>query len=1003
MTDAALNLAQVLWDERTALSGKDLSAPQARITLAGNEKQYIDLAEPDLNAIFKELNKDDRWALCLSGGGIRSAALALGIVQFFASQRVAPKRTDQSSTPIPLLKQFDYLSTVSGGGYLGSWLSAWLFQTRKEKRSTDTVLTALAQRAADHREAEPIVNLRRDSHYLAPSFSAISPDVWADIATIARNLALVWLLLVPPLVLAVLITKAVAYGSAAAVSWTVSNSSLTTVVVVASALCLIISLAFDAANRPTRGLSNGTQGQFIRYELLGSLIGGILLVFLLTIPHWVKALPSGVAPILTGLGPFSNPLALGGLLGFGLYAISWVAAYVWILVPGSDPQLAKEPHARQRISRVPDSLPRRIGKWNREHWPQLAEFGAWCLAGVAFGVLVAAGHMLLRYLTAPDFPLFYDSPRAQILVLVTCGIPWILGARMIADVVFVAPATFLPRSDGDLEYQARAGGLYTLVQLGWLIWFGLVLFASPLVSFFSWWLAGVGGVAGAISVILGSSSKTPAFVRDTVEARKYLTLNRLAGIAAAVFGAVLIIAVSVGVDWALFRTVAPDYKINWLMVLWAGVTLVVMVLLIPLVININRFSLHGLYRNRLVRTFLGASRPDRTRDKTKSNFTDFDTKDSPCLHELWDHETPRSHEDWRPLHIINTTLNLVSSRNLAWQERKAAPFTFSPLHAGTGSSAFGAGAFRRTYRVEKERAYGAGAGGSGLTLGTAMAISGAAVSPNMGYNSSPGVGFLMTLFNVRLGWWLPNPRSGNSAYWYNGPGWALTPLVMEMFGLTSELHRWIYLSDGAHFENFGLYEMVRRRCRVIVVSDGGEDPDYEFQDLGNALRKIWIDLGVRIDFVGLDQLKKRFKERPTPATNAPYWAVGRILYTEADGPTSSSNPIEDGLILYFKAGVHGTEPMDVLSYAMKHPTFPHETTANQFFSESQLEAYRALGYEVASNALCNAERERQCPAATGPQLADSPTPPLGNFSCSPSTMTLRDIIKKLEAQLLRTA
>jgi hypothetical protein len=1003
MTDAALNLAQVLWDERTALSGQDLHSPHARIKLASNEKKYSDLAEPDLNAIFKELNKDDRWALCLSGGGIRSAALALGIVQFFASQRVVPKAINQSSTPVPLLKQFDYLSTVSGGGYLGSWLSAWLFQTRKEKRSTDTVLTALAERAGDHREADPIVNLRRDSHYLAPSFSAISPDVWADIATIARNLALVWLLLIPPLVLAVLISKAFAYGFVAAVASTVSNGWLMTIVIFASALCLLISLAFTAANRPTRGLSNGTQVQFVKYELLGSLIGGVLLVFLMAIAHWAKTPPSGLAQSLTSLAPFSHPLALGGLLGLGLYAISWVAAYLWLFVPGSDRQVPTPTDAHQPVSRVSDNLLHRIGQWSSDYWPQLAEFGAWCLAGVAFGMLVAAGHMLLQYLAAPSSSFFYESPRWQLLALVTGGVPWILGARMIADVVFVAPATFLPRSDGDLEYQARAGGLYTLAQLGWLIWFGLILFATPLVSTFHWWLASVGGVAGAVSVILGSSSKTPAFIRDTVEARKYLTLNRVAGIAAAIFGAVLIIAVGVAVDWTLFRTVGPDYKLNWLMVLWTGVTLVAMVLLIPLVININRFSLHGLYRNRLVRTFLGASRPDRARDKTKNNFTDFDTKDTPCLHELWDHATAPSYDDWRPLHIINTTLNLVSSTNLAWQERKAAPFTFSPLHAGTGSSAFGAGAFRRTYRVDKEKAYGAGTGGSGLTLGTAMAISGAAVSPNMGYNSSPGVGFLMTLFNVRLGWWLPNPRSGNAAYWYNGPGWALKPLVMEMFGLTSELHRWIYLSDGAHFENFGLYEMVRRRCRVIVVSDGGEDPDYEFQDLGNALRKIWIDLGVRIDFVGLDQLKKRFKDRPTPAANAPYWAVGRILYTEADGPTSPSNPIQDGWLLYFKAGVHGTEPMDVLSYAMKHPNFPHETTANQFFSESQLEAYRALGYEMARNALCYAERERQHATATGPQPAAIATQPLGKFSCSPSTMNLRDIIEKLEAQLLRTA
>jgi hypothetical protein len=120
-------------------------------------------------------------------------------------------------------------------------------------------------------------------------------------------------------------------------------------------------------------------------------------------------------------------------------------------------------------------------------------------------------------------------------------------------------------------------------------------------------------------------------------------------------------------------------------------------------------------------------------------------------------------------------------------------------------------------------------------------------------------------------------------YHYTGPRFALRPLFMEMFGLTSENERWVYLSDGGHFENLGLYEVVRRRCRVIVVSGAGCDPDYEFEDLGNAVRKIWIDLGVHIDFVGLDRLKKRFMERPTSATDEPYWAVGKVRYTLADG------------------------------------------------------------------------------------------------------------------------
>jgi hypothetical protein len=145
--------------------------------------------------------------------------------------------------------------------------------------------------------------------------------------------------------------------------------------------------------------------------------------------------------------------------------------------------------------------------------------------------------------------------------------------------------------------------------------------------------------------------------------------------------------------------------------------------------------------------------------------------------------------------------------------------------------------------------------------------------------------------------------------------------------------------------------MVRRRCRVIVVSDAGRDPDYLFDEFGNALRKIWIDLGIRIEVSGLDRLKKRFTERPVPAPEAPYWAVGRILYGEADLKTGSKQRIEDGWLLYIKCGIHGTEPVDVLGYALAHETFPHETTLNQFFTESQFESYRELGFEILGRAL----------------------------------------------------
>src|SRR4051812_11380738 len=118
-----------------------------------------------------------------------------------------------------------------------------------------------------------------------------------------------------------------------------------------------------------------------------------------------------------------------------------------------------------------------------------------------------------------------------------------------------------------------------------------------------------------------------------------------------------------------------------------------------------------------------------------------------------------------------------------------------------------------------------------------------------------------------------------------------------------------------------------------------------------AMRKIHIDLGVKIRFVKLERLQKRTSDGSVPL-DAEYSAIGLIDYIGADGPTAPGAPtIHDGFVLYLKAGYHGTEGGAVRSYANAHPEFPHETTLDQWFSESQFESYRALGFEIADNIL----------------------------------------------------
>jgi hypothetical protein len=296
---------------------------------------------------------------------------------------------------------------------------------------------------------------------------------------------------------------------------------------------------------------------------------------------------------------------------------------------------------------------------------------------------------------------------------------------------------------------------------------------------------------------------------------------------------------------------------------------------------------------------------------------------------------PTELREARPLHVVNMALNLVKGRELAWQDRKAQSFTVSPLHAGS--------LFEVGYRRSKNYAVGRKRSGA-ITLGTSMAISGAAASPNMGYHSSPVVTFLMALFNIRLGWWLGNPgKAGESTHSKTGPGFAPRPLIAETLGRTDTDHPYVYLSDGGHFENLGLYEMVLRRCHFIVVSDGSQDKDFNFESLGNAMSKIRTDLGIRITFDSIP-ISPREEKIPTfvkdyvEDNGKKYCAVGRVHYSDVDGKVS------DGFLLYIKPTLYGVEPADVQNYARANPDFPHESTGDQMFSESQFESYRALGF-----------------------------------------------------------
>jgi hypothetical protein len=225
----------------------------------------------------------------------------------------------------------------------------------------------------------------------------------------------------------------------------------------------------------------------------------------------------------------------------------------------------------------------------------------------------------------------------------------------------------------------------------------------------------------------------------------------------------------------------------------------------------------------------------------------------------------------------------------------------------------------------------------------------------MGYHSSPLVTFILTLLNVRLGAWLGNPgTAGDDTFHLGYPKLGVRPIIAEAFGLTDDSNPYVYLSDGGHFENLGLYEMVLRRCHYIVVSDAGQDPACSFSDLGGAVRKIRIDLGIPIVF---DKSMSIFPRSDEAEQNrrGRCCAIGRIRYGVVDRRANGPE-IEDGVLIYIKPACYGEEPRDIYEYFKNNAAFPHESTADQFFSESQFESYRMLGVYT---------MDRICPEAVG--------------------------------------
>ena len=340
---------------------------------------------------------------------------------------------------------------------------------------------------------------------------------------------------------------------------------------------------------------------------------------------------------------------------------------------------------------------------------------------------------------------------------------------------------------------------------------------------------------------------------------------------------------------------------------WNLSMLIAAVVLIALtwrVYDVNLTSLHGFYRDRLSKAFL-----------FRLDSVDAVANDLQPLANLNGQGT------CAPYHLINAAVNLQGS-GFSSATRNADFFVFSKRFCGSYRTGYCA-------TVDLERA------DAGLNLGTAVAISGAALAPNRGTGTVQSLVSVMTLLNVRTGYWLPNPRvvkktsrSPISRWRWTGAG----PLyfIHEMLGRLDEHRNYVNVSDGGHIENLGLYELLRRRCKFIVVSDAEEDPQLTFNGLARVMRYAKSDCGITID-INLDDLRGN-----RAGLSRGHYAIGRINYGEAG----------QGYLLYIKTSITGDESEDIKEYRARYSQFPHESTGQQFFNDGQFEAYRALGHHI---------------------------------------------------------
>ncbi len=895
--------------------------------------------------------------LAFSGGGIRSATFGLGVLEALKAKG--------------LLKKIDYLSTVSGGGYIGAWLSANCKRAadrieKQKKENNPKVEPGWLHPDADWKES--IQHLRRYSNYLSPNLSLLSADTWS-IATIwLRNTLLVQLMIILTIACLLLVPRILfslfkaysenagwnygtiillfigAFGIGINLWWLVTSTnnneknnrnpkSLITSqlgvqissvfpLIVASLgytgiLCEQVRLWEQDANNI---FSFGHIFNFIGADFSAILVKNNIFITTLIIIYLATVLHSFISVYKCNFGrklliSIFAPLPALGLLVV-VFSTIMLFFHNWSIVHENADWLAFVWGSPAVLGSFSLAVVLLIGMQGRDSSESVREwwsrFGAW-LAIYAFACLVVAVAAVYGPLWSAW--LYYDGPWQEL------GTGW-LGTTLAGLLAGKSPATSGTDSKGVTtklkEIVAKLTPFFFIA--------GLVVIISMILHLVIVVKLNDNNFEISRSALLGDAKQSSKQFDLQIDEKS--TINDIKE------------NLEATINKSKSEESPSQYNKHWELMNLANshIDFIYVVLgfclfciaILGLRVSINEFSLNGFYRYRLARCYLGATR--KPGERKPQRFTGFDDDDDLKMAELLDaQKTPAG-----PLHIVNCALNLGGSSDLSLHTRHSANFTLTPFTCGSHYEVKKPNG-TKNYSIDYIKTETYGGRVKQPTLGQAISVSGAAASPNMGYHTSAPVAFLMTLFNARLGWWFPNP--GKSSCQQPSPTFSLWYLLKELFGFANEKSMYLAISDGGHFENMAAYELVKRRCRVIIISDGECDPKLQFEGLATLIRMCEVDNLVKEIEIDVRSIHPESES----GWSRSRCAIGKIIY----GKDEFGNEIPDGYLIYLKASMNGHEDTAIMQYKSIHPDFPHETTSDQFYAEDQFESYRCLGKDVA--------------------------------------------------------